>query len=541
MNDLEILAGVLALQRLQFILTQSSAAKRHNVMLASAVLVSTLLAQAAPAQAPAAQGPVFKMDVTARTTRAVNYRVRSGSTNIDFQGTSLLPNAKGRGVVEPRSGSYAISANFEKLVPPQTFGKEYMTYVAWAITPEGRPTNLGEVALDGTKARFQGGTELQVFGIIVTAEPYYAVITPSETVVLENIVRSDTYGTNMPIDAKFEALTKASYDAAKLPPAVQSGKRKIPNDLFQARNAVQIAKWSGAENWAKDTLQRAQTALTNAEGMQTTPKNYDSKKVVSSAREAIQAAEDARALAVKRAEDARIAKEQADAAARTAEAQKRQQEEEAARLKAEEARRQSELDAARAAAAQQKAEAEKMAARLREEQAKNLAEKSAADAAAADAARKKVIAEQQALRKRLLDQFNSILETKDTPRGLVVNMGDVLFDTGRFNLRPPAREALAKLSGIVLAYSSLRLDIEGHTDSTGTDAINDKLSQDRANEVLNYLLGQRVPASQLTAKGFGSKMPVGDNSTAQGRQQNRRVEIVVSGEVIGTQIGTNTN
>jgi len=507
-------------------------------MISSAVLLSLWLAQT-----PASQ-PVFKVDVTARTTRAVNYRVRSGSTNIDFQGTSLLPASKGRGRVDARSGSYAISADFEKLVAPQTFGKEYLTYVLWAITPEGRATNLGEVALDGTKARVQAGTELQAFGMIVTAEPYYAVIQPSEVVVLENIVRSDTYGSNQPIDAKFEAIQKSSYNAAQLGAAVQSGKRKIPNDLFQARNAVQIAKMEGADNWAADTLKKAQVSLQNAEGLQTTPKNYDVKKVIANAREAIQTAEDARSLAIKRAEDARIAKEQADAQARAAEAKRRQEEEQAARLqadadrrKAEEARRLSELEALKASAAQQKSEAEKMAARLREEEAKRLAEKSAAEAASADAARLKIIAEQQALRKRLLDQFNSILETKDTPRGLVVNMGDVLFDTGRFNLRPPAREALAKLSGIVLAYSSLRLDIEGHTDSTGSDAINDKLSQDRANEVLNYLIGQKVPASQLTAKGFGSHSPVADNNTSQGRQQNRRVEIVVSGEVIGTQIG----
>ncbi len=500
-------------------------------MIASAVLLSLGLSQT-----PATQ-PVFKMDVTARTTRAVNYRVRSGSTNIDFQGTNLLPAAKGRGRVEPRSGSYAISANFEKLVQPQTFGKEYLTYVLWAITPEGRATNLGEVALDGTKAKIQAGTELQAFGMIVTAEPYYAVIQPSEVVVLENIVRSDTYGSNQPIDAKFEAIQKSSYDAAQLAAAVQSGKRKIPNDLFQARNAIQIAKMEGAENWATDTLQKAQVSLQNAEGLQTTPKDYDVKKVIANAREAIQTAEDARSLALRRAEDARIAKEQADADARATEAKRRQEEEQAARLKAEEARRLSELEALKASAAQQKSEAEKMAARLREEEAKRQAEKAAADAASADAARQKVIAEQQALRKRLLDQFNSILETEDTPRGLVVKMGDVLFDTGRFNLQPAAREALAKLSGIVLAYSSLRLDIEGHTDSTGSDTINDKLSQDRANEVLNYLIGQKVPASQLTAKGFGSHSPVADNSTAQGRQQNRRVEIIVSGEVIGTQIG----
>lgn len=512
------------------------------------VLLAGLFTSQAPAAAAPQATPVFKMEVTARSTRAVNYRVRSGSTNIDFQGTSLLPTAKGRGVVEPRSGSYGVSATFEKLVPPQTFGKEYTTYVAWAVTPEGRSTNLGEVALDGTKARIQAATELQAFGLLITAEPYFAVTKPSDVVVLENVVRSDTYGTNMPMDAKFEAFQRGAYNGAQLQPAVQSGKRKIPNDLFQARNAVAIAKWNGAEAWAADTLKKAEIALQNAESQQTNPKNYDAKKVISNAREAVQTAEDSRVLAIRRAEEARLAKEQADAAERVAASKRKAEEEEAARRVAEERRRQSELDALRSAAAKEKAEAEKMAAKLREEQARSQAAVSAAAAADAERlaeesrlARQRAEAEQMALRKRLLDQFNSILETTDSPRGLVVNMGDVLFDTGKFELRPAAREALAKLSGIVLAYPTLKLDIEGHTDSTGSDALNQKLSEQRAGAVRQYLLDQRLPDGNLTAKGFGPAMPVADNATGQGRQKNRRVEIVVSGEVIGTQIGARTN
>ncbi|MDX2177949.1 MAG: OmpA family protein [Bryobacteraceae bacterium] len=498
--------------------------------------VAAILAQDAP--------PVYKTQVTARSARAVNYRVRSGSTNIDFKGTALAAAAKGTGRVEQKAGNYAISANFEKVPAPSTFGVEYLTYVLWAITPEGRPSNLGEVILDGDKAKVQSSTELQAFGMIVTAEPYFSVRTPSDVVVLENFIRDDTFGTNKPIDAKFEAIEKDQYKGAGLKPSLQAGKRRIPVDLFQARNAVQIAKWQGAGTWAADTLKKAETELKNAEDMQAAPRGYDAKKVIANAREAAQTAEDARQLAVKRAEDARIAKEQADAAEREAAAKKRAAEELAARQQADEQRRlaeanrqAAELQAARDAAARERAEADRMAAKLKEAQAQQQAAAAAKMAEDARLAKEKAEADQRALRATLLARFNSILETKDTERGLVVNMGDVLFDTGKFNLRPAAREALAKLSGIVLAYPSLKLDIEGHTDSTGSDELNQKLSENRAAEVQKYLLEQKLPAENIAAKGFGKTMPVADNATSKGRQQNRRVEIIVSGEVIGTTVG----
>ena len=202
-----------------------------------------------------------------------------------------------------------------------------------------------------------------------------------------------------------------------------------------------------------------------------------------------------------------------------------------------EAARQAEPTAAREA--QMKAQAEAAAAKAKAE-ADILAARG--DAAKAEAERAKAEAERsekaaQALRAPLLGQFNRILETRDTPRGLVVNMADVLFDTGKFNLRPPAREKLARLAGIVLAHPGLNLEVEGHTDSTGSDELNQKLSEQRAETTRAFLLEQGLEASHITFKGFGKTMPVADNGTAAGRQQNRRVEIIVSGEVIGTRIG----
>jgi outer membrane protein OmpA-like peptidoglycan-associated protein len=183
--------------------------------------------------------------------------------------------------------------------------------------------------------------------------------------------------------------------------------------------------------------------------------------------------------------------------------------------------------------AQVKAEAEAAAVKAKYEAD---ALKAKEEAARAEAERASQASEQ--LRAQLLDQFNRILETRDTPRGLVVNMADVLFDTGKYDLRQAAREKLARLSGIILAHPGLKLEVEGHTDSVGSDELNQKLSEQRASAVRGYLVEQGLSDDSVTAKGFGKTMPVADNATAAGRQKNRRVEIIVSGEVIGTRIGT---
>jgi outer membrane protein OmpA-like peptidoglycan-associated protein len=155
----------------------------------------------------------------------------------------------------------------------------------------------------------------------------------------------------------------------------------------------------------------------------------------------------------------------------------------------------------------------------------------------ADRLRQQAEQERAELRDRLLKQFNMILETRDSARGLIVNMSDVLFDFGKHSLRPAAREKLAKISGIVLSHPGLRLEVEGHTDSVGSDEFNQKLSEQRAGGVREYLVSQGLNDGTVTARGFGESQPVASNDNAAGRQQNRRVELVVSGEVIGTEIG----
>src|SRR5580693_5449099 len=464
--------------------------------------------QSAPAPAQQGNQSIYHVTVVGKTVTAVSYQHRSGSTMIGFQGTPLQPLAKGDAKVDSKQGSIAVTASFKNMQSAQKFGKEYLTYVLWAITPEGKPNNLGELLLDGDKSKLTATTNLQTFGMIVTAEPYFAVNMPSDVVVLENVVRADTVGTSEQITANYELMQRGgyTYDMSKAREPITDFSAKVPIEIYEARNAVSIAQSAGADTLAPDAFQKAVRSLGNADDL--LAKKASRKEVIAAARDAVQAAADAR-----------------------------QKEEAAARQQAEIQKLQAERDAAQAAAARAQADAARSqadAAALAAQQQANAAgqrEKAAQEAAA------RAEAEKQALRAALLDQFNRVLPTTDTPRGLQVNMADVLFAFGKYELQPPAREALAKFSGIVLAHPGLHLSVEGYTDSVGSDAFNQTLSEQRANAVRDYLVQQGLDPTAITATGFGKSNPVASNDTATGRQQNRRVEIIISGEVIGTKIG----
>lgn len=501
------------------------------------VVLMALSATSAPAQDQSQQAPVIQINVT-RTIQAVNYMAK-GSTRIDFRGTALLPQATGQAKVEAKNGAVSINANFDNLSGAGQFGAAYLTYVLWAITPEGRANNLGQLVLDGQKSKVQVTTRLQTFGLIVTAEPYYAVSFPSDEVVLENIVRADTKGQVDAVDAKYELLQRSRYKDLNLAPLDDDP--NVPLDLLQARNAKRIAQSHGADKYAADSWAKASDALARAEDYQM---RKQKKSVPSAARDAIQGYEDAITISVKRQDEERLAKERQAGAQREAQS-KADQEAEAQRralaekqqAEAEKQKIQAELAAAKEA--QARAEAQKAQAEAEKAQAEAQAKQQEAQAQAdrEKEAAEKAEREKQELRATLLAQFNKILETRDSPRGLVVNLGDVLFATAKYDLRPEARERLAKLSGIVLAHPGLNLTVEGHTDNVGSDAFNQTLSEQRAQSVRQYLIDQGLDAGTITAQGFGKTMPVADNSTAEGRQKNRRVEIIVSGEVIGTKIG----
>ena len=534
--------------------------------------------------------PIYRVTVVARTMKAINYNHRSGPTKIDFRGTALLPEARGEATVESRQGVIKIDARMEKLQPATKFGPEYLTYVMWAITPEGRATNVGEVLLNGDKTKLDATTELQSFGLIVTAEPYFAVTQPSDVVVMENFVRRDTVGTIEQVDAKFELLQRGQYtlnvNPSEINPLALSS--KVPLELYEARNAVRIARWTGAEKYAPDTYRKAAQGLENAEGYLMGKSGR--KPIGTVAREAVQMAEDARIITVKKIGEETLASErqagadrealaesgraaaQDDAARATREAETarvaaqaeadRVRQENAATMQAAQA----EADRVRQANAVQMAAAQNQADLLKgQNDARTAAAQAEADRVKSDNAAQMAAAQTEAdrlkrendaqrasaqadldraakdkveLRAQLLSQFNAVLQTRDTVRGLVVNVSDVLFDTGKYSLRPLAREKLAKVAGIVSGHPGLRLDVEGYTDSVGGDDYNQQLSEQRGGAVRDYLTHEGMAAGSVTSKGFGKAQPVATNDTAAGRQQNRRVEIVISGEVIGTEIGT---
>jgi outer membrane protein OmpA-like peptidoglycan-associated protein len=544
--------------------------------------------------------PVFHVSVTSRSVQAINYKHRGGATKVDFAGTALMPAADGQAKVESKKGYIEIEVEFGNLEKPTSFGNEYLTYILWAISPEGRAINLGEILVgDNHRSKVDVTTDLQAFALVVTAEPYYAVRQPSNVVVLENIVRDDTKGTTEAMNTKYELLERGGYipTGYKFDPVVLN--TKLPLEFFEARNAVRIAESEGAEQYASDSYQHA-VGLMDKVDQFATDKHADRKAMIAVAREVVQTAEDARAITVKKIDQERLENERRSAA--NAQARTQEKADEATRQKnqaqsdqtrAEIAKAQAESDtanaqaatlaaqtaAANAQAAKTQAETDAASAQSAKAQAEADAERSQADtariqaesdkaksdmadsqaasanalsAAQADAERSRLAAQQSQLsaehaeaekvemRTKLSEQLNSILQTHDSARGLIVSMSDVVFDSGKYSLKPGAREKLAKVAGILLAYPGLNIAVGGYTDNLGSDAMNQKLSENRADSVRDYLVAQGVATSSVSAQGYGNSLPVASNNNSAGRQQNRRVELLVSGEAIGHPLNATT-
>jgi outer membrane protein OmpA-like peptidoglycan-associated protein len=453
--------------------------------------------------------------------------------------------------VNSKRGAIAIDAEFADLEKPTTFGNEYLTYVLWAISPEGRAENLGEVLLGGNhRSKVEVTTDLQAFALIVTAEPYYAVREPSNAVVLENVVREDTKGTTEAVNAKYELMERGGYlpTGYKFDPVVMSA--KLPLEFFEARNALRIAQSEGAEQYAGESYQRALKLMSEADDY-ATRKHIDRKPLIAVSRNAVQTAEDAREIAVKKMDEMRMANKLQDSADAQA----------AAQAQASDAMRQTaqaEADAARDLTAKTKAEADAAKSRDEAASAQAASAQTASDAAASQAASSAALAAAQAdadksrmaaqaaetdkaaMRAKLSEQLNSILQTRDTARGLIVSMSDVLFDTGKYSLKAGAREKLAKVAGILLSYPGLNIEVGGYTDNVGGDSMNQTLSENRAGSVRDYLVQQGVASSAVSSKGYGNSLPVASNDSSAGRQQNRRVELLVSGDAIGNPANATT-
>jgi outer membrane protein OmpA-like peptidoglycan-associated protein len=500
----------------------------------------------------------FHMTVTSRTVQAVNYRHRSGATEVNLAGTSLLPLSSGEAKVRSKRGTLEVEVEFNNLRRPTIFGNEYLTYVMWAISPEGRPVNLGEVLVgDNDRSKLTATTDLQAFALIVTAEPYFAVRQPSNVVVLENVVTLDTKGSSEQVNSKYELMERGGYipTGYKFDPVVLNA--KLPLEFYEARNALRIAESEGAEQYASESYRHAVEFMKTADDYATS-KDVEKKPLIAAARQAVQTAEDAREIAVKRIDaDSRAAELQASS---DAQARSQAQAVDATRLKDN-----AQADAAMAQANAATAQANEATAQANEasahadaanSQAAMIANQNASaaaiSAANADADQSRLVAQQAqdnehtansekaAMRAQLSVQLNKILETRDSARGLIVSMSDVLFDTGKYSLMPGAREKLAKVAGILIAYPGLNIEVGGYTDDVGSDAMNQKLSENRAGSVRDYLVAEGVANNTVTSKGFGNTLPVASNDSSAGRQANRRVELVVSGEAIGSSVNTTT-
>jgi outer membrane protein OmpA-like peptidoglycan-associated protein len=418
------------------------------------------------------------------------------------------------------------------------------------------------------RSKLTATTDLQAFALIVTAEPYYAVRQPSNVVVLENVVRADTKGTTEAVNAKYELMERGGYipTGYKFDPVVLSA--SLPLEFYEARNAVRIAQSEGAEQYASTSYQHAVQLMDKANAY-AIDKHVDKKPLIAVAREAVQTAEDSREIAVKRIDEVRLANERQ--AAIDAQALSQAQTDAATRLKdqaqsdtaiAQANAEKAQSDTVKAQANAEKAQSDLVANQIASTAAVTTAQSDAASAQAdlianqtasanaissaqADAEQSRLAAQkaqmneqqansnQAAMRAQLSEQLNKILATRESARGLIVSMSDVLFDTGHYTLKPGAREKLAKVAGILISYPGLNIEVGGYTDNVGGDDMNMKLSANRADAVRDYLVGQGVVTGSVSAMGYGNTLPVASNDNAAGRQENRRVELVVSGEPIG--------
>jgi outer membrane protein OmpA-like peptidoglycan-associated protein len=509
-------------------------------VIGSALSVSAF-AQTGPQESialvPVGLMPAYVVGETSRTVEAVDYEHSNGATEVDMAGTALLPSAEGRAKVRSKRGTMEVEAHFGNLQSPTSFGTEYLTYVLWAISPDGHAVNLGEVLIGGNdRSKLTATTDLQAFALIVTAEPYFAVRQPSNVVVLENVIRADTKSTHEAVKAKYELMERGGYipTGYKFDPVVLDA--KLPLEFLEARNAVRIAKSEGAEHYAGESYQHAVQLMNSADAYATNG-HSDNKQLIAKSRETVQTAEDAREIAVKRIDEDRAANErqasaderaQTQAQADQATLEKQQAQSDAANAQAAAAKAQSDMAANQATSA-----AAVTAAQADADQARLTARRAEQSEYQADA-------EKAVMRAQLSEQLNKVLETRDSARGLIVSMSDVLFDTGQFSLKPGAREKLAKVAGILIAYPSLNIAVGGYTDNVGSGEMNQKLSENRAGAVRDYLVQEGVAASAVSATGFGNRSPVASNDNSAGRQENRRVELVVSGEAIGTPVNPTT-
>ena len=467
-----------------------------------------------------------------RATVAIMYPEGEG-TSIDMVGTALSPRVTGKAEVKRTAGRTRIKLEIANLGHPQGLSSYYTTYILWAVAPEGQADNLGELTVTGSdKREMEVTTPYQTFGLILTAEPHGLVKLPGPSIVAENILRKHTKGG--------VAASRIEYRGD--PGSLYAGSNAIPADystpllVLGARRAVEIARRAGSARFAEAELRQAEIRLAALE--QIWPRDRDKEKRFSGeAHEVTRLAELARSVAEEQRERSHLAAERRTAQRTIEHAQSEadRARNEAERAKGEAAtyrealdRSEQELTEARRHVEDAKTEADR--AKASEELARIQAEHSRLQA-------EQAVKERDTAQQRLFISLSEILETRREARGLIVNLSDVLFDFNQSTLKPGAKEKLAKLAGILLAYpGAYRIEIEGHTDAIGSDEYNLKLSEARAGSVRDYITQAGIASNRITAaRGLGKSRPVATNDTPEGRQMNRRVEIVIEDHVISQQ------
>ena len=440
--------------------------------------------------------PIYRVTVVEHGVDAVNYQYRAAPTKVDFRGTVLLPDSKGEATVQARPGRTEIDAKFEKLPAPSRFGREYLTYVLWAVSPDGGSYNIGEIIPNASdRADLRVTTDLQTFGMIVTAEPYAAVRQPSNVVVLENHARPDTIGKVQQIQPKAELMPRGQYTfqvpeggaAQANAPKVSMSRYEAILELYQAQNAVNIAQAANAQKYAPDAFAAAQSGLSEAQRLNATKANP--KVVVESARRAAQHAEDARLISERRKQDEDLAAAERAKAQAEAEARQARAEAEAARQQADRAARDSSAPAP-APSATPAPPPPPPPARL-----PNQADREAPE---------------PATHNRLSERIDRSLSVQDTPTGVVITLPSTSFDGA--NLLTAVSQKLTPIGSMLASQPAARVNVEAYTDGSSSEL----QSWERAEAVKNTLLTAGVPANQISIR-------------ASRAQSNPRVELVISG------------
>ena len=476
----------------------------------------------------------------------------SSTIDVLFRGTHRLPMAEGKAQVKREKGLTTINLKVDEIRPAQSFGGDFSTYVLWAVTPEGQTINAGELILNQDEKRVRATTPQQTFGMFVTAEPHFMVKTPSTFVVLETDRPKDSITgqmlTNSQIRYKgFDGIYEAARET--LAAAPESDDHAVRSDMKQARVAVELAERAGAAQYAAPELAQAQADLEKM--VAAVEARVDERNAMIMGQRVVRKAVEAQELAEARAFQAALDSERKERADQISSLETAigaaKDEAEKARLETQRRQMQLEMEQAARATALQEAEAAAMRARQAEQQAlaarreadrSNMA-RTQAEAARTAAEQQAQLAQQEAemaraeqarIRERMESALSKVVETRETARGLIVNLPDILFDFGKANLKPDAREKLSKVCGILLVSPGYKLAIEGHTDSVGSDEFNQKLSENRASSVNAFLGECGMPPEEMTMAGFGESKPIDTNDTNAGRQKNRRVEIVIQDE-----------